>query len=121
MIRNFVVLLTVISLLGCTTLQPLADAQPATIQQSVKVGDTVEIERTDGTHQTLKVDAVRGNALAGTHAGKRYQVPLGEIRSIGTREMSSSAKTWTIVGIIAAVGALIAGAGGGSSGGGGGY
>jgi hypothetical protein len=114
--KILVALLAAACLIGCTTLQPLSDARPATIQQSVKAGDSVEIERLDGTRQVLKVESVGADTITGTHDGARYQVPLAEIRTIGTRTMSTKSKIWTAVGIAAALGAAIAASGGGDSG-----
>lgn len=107
---------------ACTTLQPLADSQAITIQQQVKAGDTVELERMDGTRQTLKVESVSADRLVGMHDNKRYEVPLSDIRTIGTRTMTARDKLWATVGVVAAIGGLIALAGGGDGGGsGGGY
>lgn len=121
MLRTLLTVFTLASLAGCTTLQPLSDAQPATIRESVQPGDRVEIERLDGTRQTLKVEAIGTDSLTGTHGGKSYQIPLADIRSIGVHAMTSQSKIWTTVGIIGAIGAAIAIAGGGGSGDGGGY
>jgi len=104
---------------ACTTLQPLPDAQATTIQQQVKAGDKVELERMDGTRQVLKVESVSADTIVGTHHGKRLEVPLGDIRTIGTRTMTGSDKLWTTVGVVAAIGAAVALASGGGGGGGG--
>jgi hypothetical protein len=121
MTRTLVTLLAVAGLFGCTTLQPLPDAQPATLQQSVKPGDRVEIERLDGTRLTLKVEKVGADTLTGVHDGKRLDVPIADIRTIGTRAMTTQSKIWTAVGVIGAIGAAIAISDGGGSGGGDGY
>lgn len=121
MTRILVTSLAAAALIGCTTLQPLPDARPATLQESVKRGDRVEIERMDGTRQTLRVETIGADTLTGTQDGKRLEVPLADIRSIGTREMTSRAKLWTTVGIIGAIGAAIAIGGGGGGGDDGGY
>lgn len=115
------ILLTVLALFGftaCTTLQPLADTQPATIQQQVQAGDTVELERMDGTRQVLKVESVSADTLTGVRNKQRYQVPLGDIKSLSTRTMTTSDKIWTAAGVVAVIGAIVAAAGGVSGGGG---
>jgi hypothetical protein len=111
--RILVTVLTVVCLVGCTTLQPLPDTQPATIRESVKPGDRVELERMDGTRQSFKVESVGADALTGTHDGKRYTVAFADIRSIGERAMTTRAKVWTTVGVLGAAAAAIAIAGGG--------
>ncbi|MGH2668643.1 MAG: hypothetical protein ACRDH5_05910, partial [bacterium] len=88
-------LFTLVCFTGCTTLQPLPDAQPATIQQSVRPGSIVEIERVDGTRTVLKVESVGAEAIEGTESGQRLRIPLGEIRSIGTQTVAKSATLWT--------------------------
>jgi hypothetical protein len=118
--RMLVTTLTVAGLMGCTTLQPLADTRPATIRESIEPGDRVEIERLDGTRQTLKIETVGPDTLTGVHDGKRVAVPFADIRTIGTRTMTTQSKIWTTVGIIGAIGAAIA-AGGSGGGGGDGY
>lgn len=124
MTRTLVLVLTLLPFAGgCTTLQPLPDAQPTTIRQAVEVGDRVELETTDGTRLALKVEQVTETGLIGVAGGKRHTVPFAEVRSIDTRVMTTSDKVWTGVGVVAVVGAIIAAAsgGGGDGGGGGGY
>lgn len=121
MTRTLVLALTLLPFAGgCTTLQPLPDAQPATIRQAVEAGDRVELEKTDGTRLALKVEQVTETGLIGVAGGKRYTVPFTEVRSINTRVMTTSDKVWTGVGVAAAVGAIIAAASGGGGDGGGG-
>jgi hypothetical protein len=120
--RILVTSLAAAALVGCTTLQPLPDTRAATLQEAIEPGDRVEIERLDGSRQTVKVEKVGADTLTGLHDGKRVEVPLADIRTIGTREMTSQGRLWTTVGIIGAIGAAIAiGGGGGSGGGGDGY
>lgn len=119
MTRILVTSFAVACLTGCTTLQPLPDTRAATIQDSVEPGDRVEIERMDGARQTLKVETVGADTLTGVHDGKRVEVPLADIRTIGTRTMTTQSKVWTTVGIIGVIGAAIAAGGGGGGGGGG--
>ena len=117
MARIVVTLLTLLCFAGCTTFQPLPDVQPATIQQQVTPGTRVELERVDGTRLALNVESVSADKLVGVGDGKRYEIPLASIRSIGTRSMTTQAKIWTIVGVVAAVAAVAAGSsGGGGSG-----
>jgi len=119
--KNVFTAFTLLCFTGCTTLQPLGDTRPATIQQQVKVGDTVELERMDGTQLVLKVQAVSAETLTGVFEKRRYEIPLSDIKSIGTRTMTTQSKIWTTVGIVAALGAVIIGIGGDDGGGGGGY
>jgi len=118
MARILVTVLTLLAFTGCTTLQPLADAQPTTIRQAIQPGDNVEIERVDGTRLKLTVESVTDEMLQGTDDDKRYELPLASIRTIGVRSMTTSDKVWTGVGVAAALGVAIAVAGGGSGGGG---
>jgi hypothetical protein len=125
--KPLLIALTLLCFTGCTTLQPLADLQPATIRQAVQPGDRVDIEKTDGTRLTLKVDEVGDDFLRGTDHAARRTIPFSEIRGVSTRVMTASDKVWTGVSVGAAVvviGVLIAGAGdggGGNEGGGPGY
>lgn len=121
--RILVTAVTLLCFTGCTTLQALPDAQPTTIQQSVRAGDTVELERTDGTRMVLKVDSVGSDALEGTQGGQHTRVAYSDIRSLGTRSASVSNKTWTWIAVVLGIGAVIAlvAGGGGSGGSGSGY
>lgn len=119
MTRTLVLALTLLPFTaGCTTLQPLPDAQPATIRQAVEPGDRVELEKADGTRLSLKVEQVTETELVGVADGKRHTVALADVRSVNTRVMTTSDKVWTGVGVAVVVGAIIAAAGGGGSGGG---
>ncbi len=121
MSRILVTLFTLLCFTACTTLQPLPDAQPATLQQSVHAGDTVELELDNGVRHVLKVESVGSDALQGTAGGKRYRIPFDRIRSIATRATASSTPVWVVVGVLAVVGAIIAASGSDGGGGGGGY
>lgn len=118
--KNLLIALTLLSFTACTTLQPLADTQPATIRQAVKAGDRVAIEKTDGTRLTLKVEEVGDDFLRGADNAARHTVRFSDIRAVETHVMTASDKTWTAVGIGVAVIAVIAVAAGGSGGDGGG-
>lgn len=117
---RLVLLAALLPLAACTTLQPLADVQAATIRQAVQPGDSVELARTDGSQLALKVEQVTETELVGVGGGKRYTVPLADIRSLGVRSMTTQDKIWTAVAIVGAVGVAVAAAGGGSGSGGGG-
>jgi len=119
--RNLLTLFTLLCFTACTTLQPLPDAQPATIQQSVHAGDTVEVELDNGVRHVLKVESVGADALEGMAGGKRYRIPFDRVRSIGTRTQASGTNVWIVVGVLVVVGAVIAASGDGGGGGGGGY
>ena len=120
---RYVLLAALLPLAACTTLQPLPDAQPATIRQVVEPGDRVELQLTDGTAQSLTVDSVSDTELVGHTGGKRHTVPLASIKSISVREMTTQDKIWTGVGVAAVIGAIaaVAGSGGGGGDGGSGY
>ena len=104
MTRTLVLALTLLPFAGgCTTLQPLPDAQPATIRQAIEPGDRVELEKADGTRLSLKVEQVTETELVGVADGKRHTVPLAEVRRVNTRVMTTSDKVWTGVGRPSAV------------------
>ena len=114
MTRILITLGTLLCFTACTTLQPLPDAT------SLQPGETVRIERSDGTQLTLKLESVSAETLQGVHGSKRYSVPVSDIRSIG-KETIQQGRTWTAVAIAVAVGVGIALAGGGGGSDGAGY
>lgn len=116
---RYALLVTLLPLAACTTLQPLPDAQPATIRQAVQPGERVELELADGTRQSLTVDSVGDTELVGHTGGKSHTVPLASIRSVAVRAMTTQDKVWTGLGVVAVIGAIAAIAGGGGGGDGG--
>jgi hypothetical protein len=105
----------VLSMVGCTTLQPLA-ANQSNLTSSLKPGDRVELVTTRGEQLQLKIDSVDANGLQGN--GK--QVAFSDIQSISRKETDTMKTAWVVIGVVAA-GALAAAAGGGGGSGGSGY
>ena len=101
----------VLSMVGCTTLQPLA-VNPSNLSSSLKPGDRVELVTRSGEQLQLKIDSVDANGLQGD--GK--QVAFNDIQSIDRKETDTKRTAWIVLGVVAA-GALAAAAGGGGGGG----
>ena len=119
MARTLIALLTLVAFTGCTTLQPLADAQPARIREAVQPGDRVELTLADGTTHDLTVESITDDTLVGKDSKRRHTIPLASIKTLGVRSMTTSDKWWT-AGIVAGAIAVVAIAAGSSGGGGGG-
>ncbi len=105
----------VLSMVGCTTLQPLA-ANPSNLSSSLKPGDRVQLVTTRGEQLQFKIDSVDATGLQG--AGKR--VVFSDIQSIDRKETDTMRTAWVVIGVVAA-GAIAAAAGGGGGSGGSSY
>ena len=97
-----------ISLVGCTTLQPIAGSCPELGQQIavgavLKPGDRVVIATADGHRHKLAVTAVD----SGSVQGKRESVPIDQIVSVQKRVFSSQ-KTMELILDIWLVGSIVA-------------
>lgn len=71
-----VVALSLVS--ACSTTRPVAVTDPQSLASQVAVGDTVEVERKDGSRLKFKVREVSPEGLRGADAF----VPAGDIRQL---------------------------------------
>ena len=119
MARSLIALVTLVAFTGCTTLQPLADTQPATLRAALEPGDRVELDLADGRHLEVHVESISDDALVAKDSTTRHTIPLASIRTASVRRMTTQDKVWTAVIVVGAIGAVAAAAGGGGGGGGG--
>jgi hypothetical protein len=115
LVQQFLAVCVVLSMVGCTTVQPLT-VNPSQLSQTLKPGDKVEVVTSSGQQLKLKIDNVDANGLQG--AGQR--IAYNDIQSISRQQMDTSRTMWVVLGVVAA-GAIAAAAGGGGGGGGSGY
>jgi len=115
LVRQLLAALVVLSMVGCTTIQPLT-ASPSSLSSTLKRGDQVEVTTASGKQLKFKVDSVDAN---GVHGGGQ-SVAYNDIQSINRREVDTKRTMWVVLGVVAA-GAVAAAAGGGGGGGGNGY
>lgn len=124
-LTNLVTLFFAVSLAGCSVLQPVPGGSSAW-RESVKAGDTVKVETTDGRTLEFEIAEVTDDGLR----GDRQAVDYDAISSLQKKSVS----TWRTVGLVVlgvAAAAALAGGGGGyggsssdggsNGGGGGGY
>ena len=112
-LKQLLAALVVLSMVGCTTIQPLS-ANGSELSHTLKKGDKVELTTTKGQQLNFKVDSVDEAGLQG--GGQR--IAYNDIQSISRKETDTKNTTFLVLGILAA-GALAAAAGGGGGGGGG--
>ncbi|MEJ2129159.1 MAG: hypothetical protein P8X81_09970 [Woeseiaceae bacterium] len=109
------VLLGLMVLSGCISMQSLPNTYPLVVSERINVGDKVRIIETNGRETEMQVDAVTDTGLTG--AGRH--IPYEDMRDIAVRKYDDR-KTAKIVGgtilaitlPIALVGLGAAGAGG---------
>ena len=114
LLKQLLAALVVLSMVGCTTIQPLS-VNASELSRTLKKGDKVEVVTAKGQQLNFKVDSVDDSGLQG--AGQR--VAYNDIQSISRKETDTKTTTLVILGVLAA-GAIAAAAGGGGGGGGGG-
>jgi len=115
LVRQLLAALVVLSMVGCTTIQPLT-ASPSSLSSTLKRGDQVEVTTASGKQLKFKVDSVDANGVQ----GGGQTVAYNDIQSINRREVDTKRTMWVVLGVVAA-GAVAAAAGGGGGGGGNGY
>lgn len=86
--RALVAALTAITLIGCSSMQPLGESHPATqgsatpALPAVAVGQDVRLTLASGAQVDMQVSAVKADAIDGTQAGKPMSVTLDQVRRI---------------------------------------
>lgn len=95
--RSFVVGVTLLSFIGCTTMQRVQDFSPSTIRSQVAVGDRVEILASNTMTYELVVQELGDTYLVGqADSGKRYKIQFEAIRELRTQQVSAGT---TVAGI----------------------
>jgi len=108
MFRNCVVVLVIVGLFGCTTMQTIQQPSPTNIQKNVDVGDQVSIDTRAGRHFDLKVTSVTEAELFGTDKDdKRWRVPYKDIEKIEVKEASALKTTGVALAIVGGVLAVL--------------
>lgn len=115
LVQQFLAALVVLSMVGCTTVQPLTASQ-SSLSSTLQRGDSVEVTTSSGKQLKFKVDSVDAT---GVHGGGQT-VAYNDIQSINRKEVDTKRTMWVVLGVVAA-GAVAAAAGGGGGGGGNGY
>jgi hypothetical protein len=110
LVRQLLAVCVVLSMAGCTTIQPLA-VDPSRLSSTLKRGDQVEVVTSRGEQLNLKVDNVDANGLEA--GGQR--IAYNDIQSINRKQVDKQRTMWVVLGVVAA-GAVAAAAGGGGSG-----
>jgi len=82
--RCLVLILCLSLATGCTSLKPLASAEPQTIIAEIKPGDTVRLTTRDGRVREFTVQEVTMQQLV----GEQERVNLSDITEIERREFS---------------------------------
>jgi hypothetical protein len=108
--------MTLLAMVACTTMQPLA-VDTMQLRQSLKVGDEIEVNTSNGQQLSFKLQRIDDNGL---HGGGR-DIEYGDIRSINRKQISVGRTALLILGVVALGAAAAGGGGGGGGSGGGGY
>lgn len=122
--KTLITMFTLLSFTACTTLQTIQSTDASAVRQAVQAGDQVRIQTREGQVHDLTVQRVTESSIDGVgRDGHQQSVTLASIAKL-EKQAAGDTNVWVVVGIVAAVGlviALVAGDGDGNSGGGGGY
>ena len=107
--RCSVVLMALLSFVGCTTLQPIEGAAPElrqliTSAELLKPGDRVLIVTTDNKSHAFKVTALRPGVIE----GRSTSILVEQVASIEKREFSRGKTAALVVITVLAIGGLVA-------------
>ena len=103
MLKKLLVMLLAITLAACTTMQPII-LQPQNIQNSVQVGDRVQVETIQGQRLQFRVAQTTPKALIGVN---QLVVPYSQIRTLHKIQVSES-KTFAGAGLLYVIGTVAA-------------
>lgn len=105
-VRNAIVAVALLSLIGCSTVQTIQTVQPEAIGTQVEPGDRAIIVARSGVTYDLRVQEVAADSLTGkAESGKRYRVMYSAIGSIRVERPNPAA---TAAGGVAVVGVVLA-------------
>src|SRR5262245_39162814 len=109
-IKSFIATCVVMTLVGCTTLQPLASQREQLVAE-LKKGDRVEVVTKDGQHLKFTIERVDEHGVSGASQKVVYE----DIESISRQQVSAGRTALVVLGAAAAVAAVASGGGGGGS------
>jgi hypothetical protein len=107
--RRVIILITVISVAGCTTLRQI-EGTPPELQQRItsaellKTGDRVLIVTMDNKNHKFKVTGIRSGVIE----GKATSIPIDQVVSLEKREFSTGKTVALVVGTVLIIGGLVA-------------
>ena len=107
--RRIMILITIISFAGCTTLRPIEGIsselrQRITSDGLLKTGDRVLIVTSDSKSHKFKITGIRSGFID----GKATSIPVDQVVSVQKREFSTRKTVLLIAGIVLVIGALAA-------------
>jgi hypothetical protein len=122
--KALITIFTLLAFTACSSMQVIQTTDAAAVRQGVQAGDQVRIQTRAGATYQLTVQRITDTAIEGVgRDGRAHSVVLDSIAKLEKQTAGSGTNVWVVVGIVAAVGlviALVAG-GDGNSGGGSGY
>jgi hypothetical protein len=96
--KQFICILTILSLVGCTTFKPV-EYQEVSLPEIVEVGKTYKFTEVDGSVTEMKVTAVSEKEVTGTlehGAGKTIQAV--DLQSIEVETIDGGKTTLAVIG-----------------------
>lgn len=96
--KNFVCMLTILSLLGCTTFKPV-EYKEVSLSEIVEVGKTYKFTEVDGSVTEMKVTSVSETEVTGTmESGIGKTIQAVDLQSIEVETIDGGKTTLAVIG-----------------------
>lgn len=122
--KTLITIFTLLSFTACTTMQTVQSTDASAVRQTIQAGDQVRIQTQEGAVHELTVQRVTETSIDGVSKdGRQRSVTLASITKLEKQSAAGGSGVWVVLGVVAAVGLIVAlvSGGDGNSGGGGGY
>lgn len=102
MFRLLVAAFASLSLLACTSMQTVRSTEKAALRKTVKVGDEVQVDATNGKRYLLVLTVVDDEKIIGLGDNKKVTIRYGQIKAMEVRKVSAGKTAGLTVGVVAA-------------------
>lgn len=103
MFRSVIAVFTAFCLVACTSMRPIDATRPESVRATVRVGDEVSVNASNGKTYLLVLTAVDDEKIVGTGDNKKVTIRYEQIKSIEVRKVSAAKTVGTTVGVLAVV------------------
>jgi len=96
--KQFICLLTILSLVGCTTFRPV-EYQELSLSDLIEVGNTYKFTENDGSVTEMKVTAVSETEVTGSQeSGIGKTIQAADLQSIEVETVDGAKTTLAVIG-----------------------
>ena len=103
MFRSVIAVFTAFCLVACTSMRPIDATRPESVRATVRVGDEVSVNASNGKTYLLVLTAVDDEKIVGTGDNKKVTIRYEQIKSIEVRKVSAGKTAGLTLGVIGAI------------------